>query len=1427
MKRYVPDFIETNYRAGKYRGAFNCTAFFVDISGFTNLMETAFALGERGAEIMSRQLRRVFDPPVNAVLDRGGIITGFAGDSFIALFPDDAGERARSAASDIVRYFALSGRDEGPDGVFDFKVKCGIDAGKVRWGITRDSLGRCAYYFHGSPINGAAAAAVAAPITNVQAEDMKHGEVLTAPLPDPERQGVGQEREAREDVLRAFIQDEILTLGERAEIRPVASVFMSFVRATSDAGLFPVSEHDDIGRIMSLVRDEAISCGGTFNKLDFGDKGTTTLCFFGAPKGGEKPVVAALSFAERVRGRLREEEKGKYAVIQVRTGVDAGLAYSGTTGGERRNEWTCLGDCVNTSARLMTAAGWDEILVSPRVRESGSRDFEFASLGELQLKGKARPEAVFSCERAAPRASAWRYGQAMVGRKAELARLQELLRPAETGRFAGMVYVFGESGAGKSRLAQEFRNGLDDSERHYHWLHMPCLENDGGLKPIAVWLERFFDVDAFDSQEKRRAKVDAAVDRIARRATTPEETRIELRRAVSFLASLVHCGWDGSLFSQVADTKLRYENQLWAVKELIKALATESPLVLEIEDSHWMEPCTAEWVKIMTRNVPDVPFMILLTSRYEAGEAGALPILECGPASAGARCSDGGDAVIRGGPDALRPLHKPERKPYVPVGTEVPIFEIELCPFAAEEVTELFEGQVGAKPDAALVQFLMERTEGNPFFAEQLSAHLRDSDLLAQSPDGMQMKGELGRLPATLDSLLLARFDRLEARLREGLKHAATLGVRFLRGVLEELLRRSREFSGEADDVVPAAEGERMIVPQSTALEDGSSRGADRRLPAAGEVAPGDKGRGTDAARGDAKTSAQAGLTAETAYLFRHVLMQKTAYHLQLPSVRAYLHRLAGEVIEELFPESKEFYAELADHYGKAQMPEKEIEYLEKAAKYAEHSYKNSEAIELFSRLIARLAESRSGADQARIPQSAIRTARARYGLAAVYKLVGKWTQAIEEYEKLLALAGEEVSRSQAPDPQAVELIVHGRNALASMYKHRGQLTEAMAQARLALGLAESAGSVSGKATVVGNIGTIHFAQGEYDRAMECYREWLQLSDELGSKVDRASAIGCMGVVYQNQGDYTRAIECHQKWVRLAEELGDRAGKAMAIGNMGTIFRNQGDYARAMECQRERLRVAEELGDKAGKAMTLGNMGIIYRHQGDYVCAMECLRKDLQLAEELGNKAGQAAATGNMGNVYFNLGDHARAMECYQRWLSLAEELGDKSSVAHAVGNIGGLSALMGEHARAMECHQRCLQLAEELGSMELKARAISEVGSILAKTGDCAAAVEKQKHALRLYRELNARPRMSWVLVLLAEAYLGLGRGGVAARESEGGRPASAGSSALPAGRSEIELAREALKEARAIAEEFKQKKPLEDVERLEKLIGDNPGRS
>lgn len=783
MQNFVPAFIDEQRKAGEKHGKLKATVLFVDVSGFTSLTEVAFKLGDAGAELMSRELTRIFDPMVNAVHERGGFIANFMGDAFTAVFPDEPGSvhRAIDAANEIVEWFKQHGVSKTRHGELAFGVKIGAEHGSLEWGIPHDPENNARnWYFRGPAVEGAAEAEHGA-----ERGTVKLGKKLAKHPEREKKAGKGKKTKAvhTRGALSEFFSDQVIDAGERAELRHVVSLFLRF-----DG----VKTHAAIEKVFRAMLDAAKRHGGTINKIDFGDKGFTSLVFFGAPVASENAEAQAVAFAQTLQSGGLEKVKG----ATVSAGIDAGLVYSGLLGGERRNEWTCIGDAVNTSARLMTAAEAGQVLASARVSKAAEKRWEFQDKGTRILKGKAKEEQVFQPTGMRGRVRGFVYRNPMLGRDKELAALLDFIAPiqADEPKFAGVMRLLGEPGLGKTRLVAAVRAKLEEMGRPFHWITMPC---DGvhrsGWNAVSTWLRSWFGIAESASQEDKRKAIEAHYAQFENNEKIPEGTRSELKRTLSFAADLVDCHWDDSPFAKLDDPKLRHENRIIAVKELLRALAHTAPTVLEVEDTHWIDASTAAWLTAMTRNIASLPLAILATSRF----------------------TDDGS------------------KPELQIAQDTELKDFELQPITGDEFTQaMAKALLGGDKEleAEACRLISGKAKGNPFFTEQLILHLHETGELenVKAPESadestkrrskLRMKSsDTARLPGSLSSLVTARIDRLSPEVRETVKHASILGVRFLSRVLGELLKRSGKVSRSLEELLIESEKEGVLIPAERA----------------------------------------------------------------------------------------------------------------------------------------------------------------------------------------------------------------------------------------------------------------------------------------------------------------------------------------------------------------------------------------------------------------------------------------------------------------------------------------------------------------------------------------------------------------------------------------------------------------------------------
>ena len=1203
----IPHFIHEQFTQGIYSGRLQAVTIFVDISGFTLLTETLMQHHKDGAEVLTEVLNGFFYPLVAEVYAQGGFISTFAGDAFTALFPfasDEALLHALQSAFFIQQFFAQHGLVQTRYGSFETGVKIGLSVGAVEWGIL-GSGNRYTYFFRGPAIDACAQAEHQAGQGEIVAD------MVIWPLVQDHVQAIANEtcfkltalattailprfaappRLSRE-ALAPFVLDKAIDLvasgagpgGARAEFRQVVATFISFAE---------IPDLYDLTAFVAALIDLADDYGGYFNKLDFGDKGGTMLVLFGAPVAYENALERAANFLLALSGK------------EWRAGLAYGTAYTGIVGGTERCEYTAIGDVVNFAARLMQGAGWGEIWASAAAEEALRSAYHLESLGRLTFKGKRGKLPIYQlADRRALTEPVLFIGQ-MVGRETELAQLEEFVQPLWEGRFAGLAYIYGEAGVGKSRLAYELHQRLG-LERDLSWFTCPTVEIlRQSLNPFKYFLRRYFDQSPDRPVEANKSRFNGILDALLldlNRQGGGEDTRAsrvvgDLENARPFLGALVDLRWEGSLYEQL-EPKLRFQNSLSAVKSLIKAESLRRPVILELEDLHWLDTDSQELVKLLTRNVEDYPLAMIGTSRYH----------------------DGGSRVA------------------LDVDSNVPQQVVELNTLTAESIHAIAGQILGGAVTDKVAEFLAEKTEGNPFFVEQLLLDLRERGGVKQVEGGMWVL-EVGEaeIPTRISVVLIARLDRLLASVRQVVQAAAVLGREFEVQILVRMLRDEASIiTGELPALVKQAETERIWLALS-----------------------------------------------EMRYLFRHALMRDAAYEMQLVVRRRELHRLAAEAIEQLYAQDlAPFYPDLAYHYGQAEDVGQERYYAKLAGEQAVAQFANVEAVGYFSRALELAPEADTAAG-----------AVERYDLLLSRERLYQLQGAREAQAQDLATLAELAASLQSPQKQAVVWLRQSKYAsVISDYP------QAVASAAAATAAAQVAQDV--RSETAGCIEWAYALQalGEYEAAHTQLTRALQLARAAGFRQEEGNALRMLGTVSWFQGDHAVAQGYYQQALSIYREMGSRLGEEKTLNDLGIVSGDRGEYDQAGAYFRESLALIREIGDRLEEASTLSNLGLVSYYLGEYAQAQVHFQASLAIKREIGDRLGEAIALANLGAARFAQREHASAEAYLQQALTICQEIGSRWMEGVTLHELGMVLGALGEYALAEECILLALALRQKL----------------------------------------------------------------------------------------------------------------------------------
>jgi len=478
--------------------------------------------------------------------------------------------------------------------------------------------------------------------------------------------------------------------------------------------------------------------------------GDAVMAIFGLPMAHDDDPRRALDAALELRDRVRDEP-GLGERLPIRVGVNTGEVVASRE--PAAGDFIVTGDAVNIAARLQQAAEPWQVLASGRTASAAGAAHEFGPPQEMDLKGKGRP---VSARPVLGRSRAPRPRAPLVGRDADLEQLELVARRAFSEKRPFLVSLIAPAGTGKSRLVEEFLARIGRFAPTSQVAIAQCLPYG---QRLTYWPMRALLLDLLDLPED-----DA----------TPEEVR---RRALSWLqnAGAESPAETADLLAATigaSETDVLDRVALFAAwRTALELAAAERPLVLVVEDLHWSSDSLLDLVEFILQPRADAPMLMLALTRPE--------LLERRPTWGGGRRNH---------------------------------ISLALEPLDGESV-ELLVQNILEGPAPELIQMVVQRSEGNPFYAGEIvrslverGVNLRDPEAIAAASAG---------LPDNVQGTVLARLDALDPVSRRVLQLGSVFGRAFTVGGITALEPGlNDEAEGSVDRLVeremlrPAAHGE-------------------------------------------------------------------------------------------------------------------------------------------------------------------------------------------------------------------------------------------------------------------------------------------------------------------------------------------------------------------------------------------------------------------------------------------------------------------------------------------------------------------------------------------------------------------------------------------------------------------------------------------
>jgi class 3 adenylate cyclase len=487
---------------------------------------------------------------------------------------------------------------------------------------------------------------------------------------------------------------------------------------------------------------------GTVDKF-IGDE---IMALFGAPIAHEDDPARALRVGLEMQTALRQFNAQHGTDLGMHAGINTGLVIAGGIGSQGRRDYSVMGDAVNLAARLEDASERGEIFVGPDTYRLAAPLFNFETLPPIRLKGKAEPVRIYKLLGAKEQPGRMR-GLAglvspMVGRDKELQTLLELSDAVQagTGRIA---IIAGEPGLGKSRLLSEWQAATTQSP--FKWATGQCLSYGQGLAYHLL-------IDTLRSVIGVPTAAEEPETHAALKTLTEELLGEEMMTVYPYLGHLLSLKLTGEAQEQVRilDPQALQNQYLAATRRLLTAVSHHTPLVIVLEDIHWADPSSTDLL------------IKLLTLATEA------PIFYC--------CITRPDFDVPGWRLVMAVREQ----------TDIPFAELTLTTLSDDDSRQLITNllEIDELPDH-IRAVILKKAEGNPFFVEEVIRMLIDREAIVLENGRWLAQASIEQvdIPDNLQSLLLARIDRLPDQVKHTLRVASVIGRQFSVRVLEEVLQ--------------------------------------------------------------------------------------------------------------------------------------------------------------------------------------------------------------------------------------------------------------------------------------------------------------------------------------------------------------------------------------------------------------------------------------------------------------------------------------------------------------------------------------------------------------------------------------------------------------------------------------------------------------
>ena len=532
---------------------------------------------------------------------------------------------------------------------------------------------------------------------------------------------------------------EVRAEDARGERRQLTVLFCDMVGATALSQLLdPEDLRELIVSYQKVCGDAVLTHEGHVAQY----LGDGVVMYFGYPRSHEDEAQRAVRCGlDILKGVVALRDSGKIPPdisLDVRLGAHTGRVLMGPVGAGDRIDQIALGDTPNIAARIQSEAEPGTLVVSDVTWKIVDGYFTGKCLGEWRLKGVSEPMRLWLVTGESPsreRVEVAGTLRPFVGRERERSVLEQAWEDSRAGR-SHFVLLRGDPGMGKSRLAQLFRDEVQFSAAELLSMRATPYNSNSPFHPVIELISSKLGLDHSQTPAERLGRVEDGLAGLG--LAEPE--------AAVLLASLLSLPISDAYIAEDLSPARRRTYTMQLLVDFVAAVARPGATLLLVEDLHWADTSTLEFLELLVTTAPDVPLLGIFTARCEL------------------------DLSWTDAP-ALR--------------------SVELFRFQRAEAETIVRGvALGKTLPSEVLQQIIARSDGVPLFLEELTRSILDSGALSERAVSWEAVGPIAvEIPATMDASLTSRIDRLGAS-RATAQLAATIGREFSFQLLREVSER-------------------------------------------------------------------------------------------------------------------------------------------------------------------------------------------------------------------------------------------------------------------------------------------------------------------------------------------------------------------------------------------------------------------------------------------------------------------------------------------------------------------------------------------------------------------------------------------------------------------------------------------------------------